>query len=54
MEKSCQMSSVLLFSEITSLADKDSCVYVMSFNICEAFNSVPHGLLIKIISTIQN
>lgn len=54
MEKSCQMSSVLLFSEITSLADKDSCVYVMGFNICEAFNSVPHGILIKIISTIQN
>lgn len=54
MEKSCQMTSVLLFSEITSLADKDSCVYVMGFNICEAFNSVPHGILIKIISTIQN
>lgn len=54
MEKSCQMSSVLLFSEITSSADKDSCVYVMGFNICEAFNSVPHGILIKIISTIQN
>lgn len=54
MEKSCQMSSVVLFSEITSLADKDSCVYVMGFNICEAFNSVPHGILIKIISIIQN
>lgn len=54
VEKSCQMSSVLLFSEITSLADKDSCVYVMGFNICEAFKSVPHGILIKIISTIQN
>lgn len=54
VEKPCQMSSVLLFSEITSLADKESCVYVMGFNICEAFNSVPHDILIKIISTIQN
>lgn len=54
VEKSCQMSLVLLSSEITSLADKGNCVYVVGFNICEAFNTVPHGILIKIISTIQN
>lgn len=54
VEKSCQMSLVLLFSEITSLADKGSYVYVVGFNICEAFNTVPHGILIKIISTIHN
>lgn len=52
VQKSCQISLALLFSEITSLADKGSCV--MGFSICEAFNTVPHGILIKIISTIQN
>lgn len=54
VEKSCQMSLVLLLNEITSLADKGSCDYVMGFHICEAFNTVLHGILIKIISTIQN
>lgn len=54
VDTSCQMSLVLLFSEITSLADKGSCVYIVGSNICEAFNAAPHGILIKIISTIQN
>lgn len=48
------MSLMLLFNEITSLADKGSCGYAVGFNICEAFNAVPRGVLIEIISSTQN
>lgn len=54
VQKSCQMSLMLLFNEITSLADKGNCGYAVGFNICEAFNAVPHGILIEIITSIQN